>query len=398
MVPVRRVGLVGRAPRHGVGPGGAARGTVRPCRPPVGPGHGRPRRGRRRPGAGALVGRRHGRARRARRPHRRGRAAGRRGCRLRPAPGRRRRAGPAPRPGGPAARGRARPPRRAAPGAGQRRLPRARPGRRLGGGGLVVDRHRGADRARPAAPAPGRRRRGARGPAAPAARHGARGADQPHRGVVHDLDAVLDDPRLRGAARELLGQHGLRARLPRAAARPLGPARHRRLRDRGDVAGARRSRRPDPARHPRRQRRRVRRAAGDDDQPRLRGRHQPVRRRGPGGPGGRDAQVRVPLPRPAGRPVAGGRVRLPRAVADPPRRPAARRAAPAPGRRRHGRATGPGPRHGRGHACGRPRGRAERLPGRGSRVPPGRVDRRRPDPRGRVLPAGAAPRRRPVGD
>ena len=41
-----------------------------------------------------------------------------------------------------------------------------------------------------------------------------------------------------------------------------------------------------------------------------------------------------------------------------------------------------------------PRRRAERLPGRGSRVPPGRVDRRRPDPRGGVLPAGAAPRRR----
>ena len=42
---------------------------------------------------------------------------------------------------------------------------------------------------------------GPEGELPPAARHGARRPDQPHRGVLHDLDAVLDDPRLRGAAR-----------------------------------------------------------------------------------------------------------------------------------------------------------------------------------------------------
>ena len=70
VVPVRRVGLVDRAPRHRLRPGRAARRARRPRRPAVGPGHGRPRRARRRPRPGALVGRRHGRARRARRAHR----------------------------------------------------------------------------------------------------------------------------------------------------------------------------------------------------------------------------------------------------------------------------------------------------------------------------------------
>ena len=131
------------------------------------------------------------------------------------------------------------------------------PGRHLPGRGVVVDRHRRPHRARPAAPATVGRHRGSRGRAAAPDRHGARRPHRPHRGVVHHGDPVLDHPRLRGAARELLRQHRLRPRLPRAAARPLGPARHRRLRHRRDVPGARGSRRRHPARHPRRQRRRV---------------------------------------------------------------------------------------------------------------------------------------------
>ena len=375
MVPVRRVGLVDRAPRHRLRPGGAARGTRRPRRPPVDPGHGRPRRARRRPGrwcAGGTAPRprlgvldaRTGEVRAARTSRASPSTSSRPSTASWPCAA----AWPTGCPRSCAARS-ARPPA----GAGQRRrhstldpadVSPAQAWSWTDTDGLTVHGLLHQPRAR--------RRRGARGRAAAPDRHGARRPDQPHRGVLRHLDAVLDDPRLRGAARQLLGQHRLRARLPRAAARPLGPARHRRLRHRGDLAGARRPRRPDPARHPRRQRRRVRRAAGDDDQPRLRGRHQPVRRRRPGGAGRRDAQVRVALPRPAGRALAGGRGRLPRALADPPRRPAARRAAPAPGRRRHGRAAGAGPRHGRGDAGGRPRGRARastRARGTGSAGP-----------------------------
>ena len=53
-------------------------------------------------------------------------------------------------------------------------------------------------------------------------------------------DPVLDQPRLRGRRRQLRRQHRLRARVPRAAARPVGHRRHRRRGRRG--ARARRAR------------------------------------------------------------------------------------------------------------------------------------------------------------
>ena len=78
-------------------------------------------------------------------------------------------------------------------------------------------------------------------------------------------------------------------------------------------------------------------ASGDD----VRGRRQPLRRGRPRGAGPGHAQVREPLPRRAGRPVARAARRLRRALADPPPRrlrPAADR---APGPRGRGRAAEP---------------------------------------------------------
>ena len=118
VVPLRRVGVLDRAPRQRLRPGGAPPGPRRPRRASVGPGRGRPRRDRCRPCPGPLVGRRRGPARRARRPHRGGPAARDRGRDVRPAPGRRRRGGPAARAHRPAPRGGARTGRRPAARAG----------------------------------------------------------------------------------------------------------------------------------------------------------------------------------------------------------------------------------------------------------------------------------------
>ena len=72
----------------------------------------------------------------------------------------------------------------------------------------------------------------------------------------------------------------------------------------------RRGRRPPPG-HPRRQRRRLHHPVRPHLHRRVRGRRQLLRRGRPGVAGHRHPQVRVPLPRPAGRPVARGGDGLP---------------------------------------------------------------------------------------
>ena len=75
-----------------------------------------------------------------------------------------------------------------------------------------------------------------------------------------------------------------------------------------------------PGGHPGRQRRRVHDAGRAGVHRHLRGRGQPLRRGRPRAAGPRHPQVRVPLPRRAGRPVAGGRRRVPATLTHPPRR------------------------------------------------------------------------------
>ncbi len=158
--------------------------------------------------------------------------AARRGRRLRPAPGRRRRAGPAPRPGRPAARGRAGPGRRA---------PRV-----LGtAGSLALD----PDDVSPAqawswTDTDGLTVHGLLHHPRAAGTQGPEGELPPLVVMVHGgpTSRARRPSRCRrssgppAASRccdvELLRQHRLRARLPRAAARRVGPARHRRLRHR----------------------------------------------------------------------------------------------------------------------------------------------------------------------
>ena len=118
---------------------------------------------------------------------------------------------------------------------------------------------------------------------------------------------VLDEPRLRGRRRQLPRLHRLRPRLPRPAARRSGasptsrtaPPCARYLVERGDV---------DPDRLCIRggSRRRLHHARRAHVPRRVRGRRQPLRRRRPRRAGRGDPQVREPLPRRAGRPVARG--------------------------------------------------------------------------------------------
>ena len=127
------------------------------------------------------------------------------------------------------------------------------------------------------------------------------------------------------------------------------------------------------------------------------GRRQPLRRRRPRRPGPRHAQVREPLPRRAGRPVAGGPGRVRGAVADLPRRHDRPAAGRVPGPRGRGRAAEPG-RDDRRRRAGQGRaGGLRGVRGRAARLPPGRQHPRRPRRRAVVLQPGAAlraPRRR----
>ncbi len=178
----------------------------------------------------------------------------------------------------------------------------------------------------PAVPGPRRR------PAA-ADRHVPRRADRLRDVRPVARPRVLHLARHRGGRRRLPRVHGLRATVPRRAQGPVGRGRRRRLRRGRPVPRGARGRGPGPARHPGRQLRRLH----DARRPRLRagrvrGRHQPLRDRGPrADPPGRP-QVRVALRRGPDRPVdAGGPRGLPRPVADPPPRPDARPDAPVPG-------------------------------------------------------------------
>ena len=85
-----------------------------------------------------------------------------------------------------------------------------------------------------------------------------RRADRGNRSGARRRSAVLDQPRLRRARRQLRRQHRLRPRLPRAPEGQLGHRRRRRLRQRARsyLVAARAGRREPPG-HPRRQRRRL---------------------------------------------------------------------------------------------------------------------------------------------
>ena len=153
---------------------------------------------------------------------------------------------------------------------------------------------------------------------------------------------VLDQPRDRGRRRRLRRQRRVRPRLPPAPRRAVGDRRRGRLRQRGALVGrAGRGRRRSPG-HPRRERGRIHDAVRLDVPRRVRRRCQPLRSRRRGHPGGRDAQVRVALPRPPDRTVARGQSGLRRALADLPHRGPADTAHHVPGPRGPHRPAQPG--------------------------------------------------------
>ena len=216
--------------------------------------------------------------------------------------------GPAPRAGGAAGRRR------------RRRAPRcSRPARDLGLDPAwfsrpehvdLPDRGRGTgDRRRPRAGLPADQPRGQRPATASCRRcwcvvHG--GPTVGRRSGAGPRRPVLDVARLLRRRRRLPRLDRLRPPLPRRAAGPLG---HRSTSTTSSPARATwpSSGRVDPARHgdPRRLGRRLHDAGGPDlAAGRVHRRRQPLRRRRPRRAGRRHPQVRVPLPRRAGRAVA----------------------------------------------------------------------------------------------
>ena len=144
---------------------------------------------------------------------------------------------------------------------------------------------------------------------APAAGHHPR---RPHRrrpAGAGPRGAVLDQPRLRPGRRGLRRVHRLRPGLLGAAARHLGPGRRAGLRPGRRPPGRHRPRRPGPPGHPRRQRRGLHHPGRPGLPRRVRRRSQPLRRGRPGVAGPRHPQVRVALPRLAGRALSRGRRR-----------------------------------------------------------------------------------------
>ena len=103
----------------------------------------------------------------------------------------------------------------------------------------------------------------------------------------------------------------------------------------------------------------------------LPGRRQPLRHQRPRDAGARHPQVRVALPRFAGRPLPGARRPVPRALAGELRRPAVERPDPVPGRRGPGRAAEPGRGDVRGGAGQGPAGRLPAVRRRAARLSPG---------------------------
>src|SRR5215211_544480 len=270
-------------------------------------------------------------------------------------------------------RGGRRPRRRRGRGAAPRAGGDARPRLPVGAAPDRVPQRRRPHRPRPLLPAgqprlPGARRR------APAA-----AGDQPRRTdrrgrepAQHELP-VLHQPRVRGRRRRLRRLHRLRACLPAAARGPVGDRGRRRLRRRRPPPGRARRGRPRPAGRPRRQRRRLDDPVRPHLPRRLRGRRQLLRGRRRRGAGARHPQVRVPLPGPPDRAVAGGGRAVPAAVADPPPRPALLPGHPPAGpggRRRPARAGG-----GDGRGAGRQAHPVllRRLARRAARLPPRRA-------------------------
>ena len=179
------------------------------------------------------------------------------------------------------------------------------------------------------------------------------GARRPDRGgVEHALAAqpVLDQPRHRGARRELRRQHRLRARISRAAVRQLGRGRRRGLHQRREVPGAAGAGRREARGHHRRQRRRLHRAGGARVPRLLPGRREPLWRQRHRGAGARHAQVRVALSRLADRTVSAGGGALSRALAAVPRRARVEAGDLLPGRRGRRGAAEPDRDDGRGAA------------------------------------------------
>ena len=143
-------------------------------------------------------------------------------------------------------------------------LDRRRPAhRRLpddGPAGRVSDRER-QDRVRPVLSAVQSRCGGARGREAAGRRQGVTAARPRRRRARSSLrQPVLDQPRHRGARRELRRQHRLRARISRAALRQLGRGRRRGLHQRREIPGAAGAGRREARGHHRRQRGRLHRA------------------------------------------------------------------------------------------------------------------------------------------
>ena len=169
-----------------------------------------------------------------------------------------------------------------------------------GPAGRISDQQR-QDGVRPVLSAVQSRCGGARGREAAGRRRGSRRPDRG--GIEHILAAqpVLDQPRHRGARRELRRQHRLRARISRAALRQLGRGRRRGLHQRREVPGAAGPGRREARGHHRRQRGRLHRARRAGVSRFLPGRREPLWRQRHRGAGARHAQVRVALSRLADR-------------------------------------------------------------------------------------------------
>ena len=152
--------------------------------------------------------------------------------------------------------------------------------------------------------------RGPRGRAAAAGRPQPWRADRPRLARAEPADPVLDQPRLRRGRRRLCRQHRLRPRLPQPARRQMGRRSTWRTASPPPAIWPQTGKAdPDAARDPRRQRRRLHHALRADLPRLLQGRRVLVRHRRPRGAAARHPQVREPLPRPAGRPLARGRPR-----------------------------------------------------------------------------------------
>ena len=172
---------------------------------------------------------------------------------------------------------------------GYRALPRLSVG---AGAGDLRHRQRPAG-PRPLLPAAQRRFRRIRGRIAAADRALPWRPDRRRLGDLELGHAILDQPRLCGARRQLRRQHRLWPRIPAAAARQLGDRRCRRLRQRRALSGAGTAGgRPRALGDQRRQRRRLHHARGADLPQRIQDRGQLLRGQRPRGAGQGHPQVR----------------------------------------------------------------------------------------------------------